>query len=369
MPAYVHNQGAADFITQHNLDKYNPEIYSPELQEMLRNALVMSYVAGSKFKGGDFLHKGDKILVREEPNISAKVYTDATQMVYDDPESFWREFTVNRSAYWAFKVRDIHELFSDQAPFAPTWLSVATKNLKEQMEREWMSNVWKATQNHLRFDGVTSTPNSTIRHYKDGSGNDAVEYGGAHAKNQGNTAGVVSESYDLGSDSDPVVVYKTQAEMDAAAGSHKGLMPDLIADAEAVLHEQPGSEGLVDPWIILPTVACNRIQTGEFKNGSMDGNARSLLRNSINEIGTFSGFRVFRSNLLPITPADAAAGTPKTYTAIFGDKSATSFISGIEKQEMLRDKDYIQSLHRSFAVYDYFVHYNERLGVMKLAFA
>lgn len=362
---YAHDQAHAAFITQEKLDKYNPELYSPELQEILRHNLVMSYVAGSTYKGSDFLHKGDKILVREEPLIHPKVYNDNTSITYEDPESFWREFTINRSAYWAFKVRDIHELFSDQAPFAPTWIRTAAKELAESIETEWLRWVWDDSATHYRFDGTSTAPNSSIRHYKDGSGNDATQYGGADPYNMGNQAGAVSGAYDLGSDANPMVVYRNKADMDAAAGSHKGLMPDLIADAEACLHEQKGSEGLVDPWIIIPTVGANRIQTGELKNGSMDGNARSLLRTSVTSIGNFSGFKVYRSNLLPVD----RTGDAPVYTAIFGDKTATSFVSGIEKQEMLRSESYIESLHRSFAVYDYFVHYPERLGVMKLAFA
>ena len=309
---------------------YSPDIYSPDLKEIFRHNTFLTRVCNRKFEG-KFRHRGGKIIVRTPPLIRTQKYVNGQTISYQDPEAYKVEHTINRSRYYAFKVGDVDQAFSDIPNFAGTWTKEGGKQLAEDNETEWLNDI----------------------------------YSKCHAKNQGNTAGVVSSEYKLGTAAAPLYVYKTQALASAATSiSNKNPAVDALTEAAATLQEQPGGMGL-NPWIILPIWYAQYIQTSELKEASFSGDSSSLLRKDVKSIGNIAGFDVYLSNLLPSFAAVDAL--PKRYMVLFGDQSAISFADEIDITEMLKDKDEIGTFHRSLMVYDWFVDYAERFGHMIVA--
>lgn len=313
-------------------EAYSPDIYSPELKERFRHNTLLTRVCNRAFEG-KFRRQGGKIIIRTPPLIRTQKYVNGQVIAYQDPDAFKEEHTINRARYYAFIIRDIDAAFSDIKNFAATWTKEGAKQLAEDNETEWFSDI----------------------------------YAKCHASNQGNTAGVVSGEYKLGTTAAPLTVYKTQALATAATGvTVKNTAVDAIAEAAACLQEQPGGLGL-NPWIILPVWYGQYIQTGELKDASVSGDGQSLLRKSVQSIGSIAGFDVYLSNLLPSWAADSGESLPKRYLCLYGDNSAISFADEIDKTELLRDKDEVGDFHRSLMVYDWFVRYSERFGHMIVA--
>ncbi len=313
---------------------YNPDIYSPDLKERFRHNTVLTRITNRTFEG-KFRNKGDKIIIRNPPIIKTRKYLVGQAMVYQDPEAFKETHTIDRSRYYGFKINDIQAAFSDIKGFAEKWTKEGGVQLAEDNELEFFGDIFAK----------------------------------CHAKNQGNTAGAVSEAYVLGTAAAPLTVYKNQALADAASGvSVKNLVVDAIAEAAACLQEQPGGRGdHMHPWIIIPVWMGQQIQTSELKNAALSGDSVSLLRKSVEAIGNIAGFDVYQSNLLPKLPADVGESLPARYLCLFGDNSAISFADEINKSEVLRDKDDVADYHRSIMVYDWFVCYAERFGHMVVA--
>lgn len=313
---------------------YSPDIYSPDLKEMFRHNTFMTRITNREFQG-KFRNKGEKILIRTPPLIKTKKLIVGQTIDYQDPDSHMEEHTINRARYYAFVVHDIEQKLSDIAAFARTWTKEGGLQLAEDNELEFLNDI----------------------------------YAKCHVSNQGNTAGVVSGEYKLGTVASPLTVYKTLAEATAAgAVTNKNPAVDAITEAAACLQEQPGGAGdSRRPWIILPIWYGQYIQTSELKNASLSGDATSTLRKSVNAIGNLAGFDIYLSNLLPTIAADVGNSLPKRYVTLFGDNSAISFADEISGSELLRDKDVIGDFHRSYMVYDWFVSYAERFGSMIVA--
>ena len=349
------------------LRSYNPTIYDPELRENLRNNTILTRICNSEFKG-KFHNKGEKIKVRRVPLVSSRECTDDTAIQYDDPQAYDIEMTINRARYFGFLVRDFRTLFSDKGDQSPTWAKEGAIDFAEKNEKEFFRDVWTGLQYSIGRETI-QVPNAVVFN---GS---TTTYGGAHEKNMGNAAGAVSGIYKLGTASSPVDVYKLPSEAAASSATVKSTMVDHVATTAATLLEQPGSQNLTRPWIVLPVAAGLLIQTSELKDASFAGDPTTLLRKGVLATGSLAGLDIYYSNLLPVhevTAAEAAASGAtvqegdRIWPCLFGDMSAICYADEVNKTEMGRCEDKFAYWHRSYMVYDFLVKYPERLGLTYL---
>lgn len=309
------------------LADYTPEVYSPKIKEIMRDNTVLLRLCNRDYEGS-FKGKGDKIIIRKDASIATQEYISGAKLNYQRPETDSETHEITRARYYAFRVNSIKQMLSDIPAFASRWTRTGGLQLAEDMEREFFGDIGPR----------------------------------CHSANQGNTAGLRSASYKLGTALAPVVAYKTATEVAASSETYKNTVIDLIAEAAVALAEQPGGAGL-NPWMVIPTRMALYIQTSELKNASLSGDSVSTLRKkAVTSIGNIAGFDIFTSNLTPIT----SAGVNDVF---FGDQSGISFADEIAITEMLPDADDFGNLHRSLSVYDWFPILPERFGQIKVKFA
>lgn len=307
-----------------NMAGYDPMMYLPELKRRFRDATLLSRITNGEFKG-KFKNRGTKLTVRALPLLTTRRRRRGELVTYQRPEAFDEVFTIDRERDFALHTTSEDEIFTDIDGWAMKTMADGGKQLSVDIETEFMEDV----------------PSK------------------CHVKNQGNTAGIRSESYVLGSVTDPVGIYKTDALVTASSMSQKNTGVDFIADCAATLAEQPGGDD-IDPWCIIPTWLGSKLITSELKNANEMGDSVSTLRKGIKFLGKIGGMSIFTSNLLPKT--DAASQLPDMFQVLFGDNSAITFADEATISESMKSKDEYGTFHRSLMIYDWFVRYSERFG-------
>lgn len=304
------------------------ELFAPELKENMRDALMMTRITNSDFQG-KFRNKGDTIVVRNTPLIHTKPYVDDQKIAAESPTAGDEKFTINRARYWAFRYPDIAQALTDVPNLAGTMAKEGALSLAQDIEEEFFNSIYAECDSH----------------------------------NCGNSAGLLSGGYALGTSAAPLGLYKTDAEAKAAvtAGTFTkaSAVVDAIAAAAGCLDEQP-SGIKSNPWIIVPSAVAVRIQTSELKDASMTGDTQSTIRKDVGAIGSILSVDIYRSNLLP----SFTSGGKKCFVCLFGDNSAITFANEISKTEMYRDPNTFADVHRSLCVYDWFPRWRERFGHM-----
>lgn len=332
--------GKGDF----GLKSYIPQIYSPKLREKFWYNTILRKITNTEYKGS-FKNKGDTIIVRCMPNIGTSRFVDGMKIKYEKPEAYDVRFTIDKGLLYAFVVSDVQKAFSDIPGWAEKWTDDGAKKLAQDWERWFFKDITSGT----KFD-VANIGNST-----------AGEIG---------MAGKISMSYNIGTSTFPVALYKT----DAATGSSdtigtaqnnvadKTSAVDLASRVAAVLEEQPsGVSGA--PFMVVPVWMTQLLQTSEvFQSADKMGDDVSILRkNAVNSIGKLAGMDVYVSNLLPSMLLGNTQR--KVWPIFFGDTSAITFADEVSITEVLRDKSVVGDFHRSISIGDWFVRYPERGGV------
>ena len=314
------------------LKGYIPEIYSPKLREKFWYNTILRKITNTEFQG-QFKNKGDTIKVRCMPNMTTKPFNAKTEMVYDDLTSTFIDYTINRGRYYAFKVYDVQQAFSDIPNWANKWTDDGAKQLAVDEETEFFADICSAT--------------------------------GCDAANKGLTAGAKSGLYNLGESTKPVSLYFTDTKAAAGTavpGGDKTTAIELATRMAATLDEQKGGSGTT-PFIVIPVWMAQMIQNSDvFRAADIMGDDTSILRkNACNSIGKIAGMDVYVSNLLPVDSESVASR--KVYPIMFGDNTAITFADEVSKTEVLRSETNVCDLHRSIHVYDWFKRYPERYGV------
>lgn len=324
--------GAGNF----RLNKYIPELYSPKLREKFWYNTILRKITNTEFKG-QFKNKGDTVIIRCLPNLTTSRYVDGGKINYQKPETYDVKFTIDKALCYAFQISDIQQAFSDIPNWAAKWTDIGGKQLAQDWETWFFSDVCSGTK--------------------------------AHAANIGEAAGLQSASYNLGTSSKPVSLYTSDAKATAGTavgGGDKTTATELVTRFAATLEEQPGGTGMAQ-FCVVPVWMTQMLQNSElFQNAEVMGDDSSILRkNAVTSIGKLAGMDVYVSNLIPKTETATGSGR-YVYPILFGDASAITFADEVSITEVLRDKDAVGDFHRSIQIADWFVRYPERFGVAQV---
>jgi hypothetical protein len=125
--------------------------------------------------------------------------------------------------------------------------------------------------------------------------------------NQGATAGVIEQSYDLGVTGAPIILTKSN-------------IIDYLIWMGVVGDEQNWDDD--NRKLTLPSVFCGLLKQSDLKDASMTGDGQSTLRTG--RIGILDRWEIFRSNLYT-SVTDVAAGSITCYNVVFNHKSAITY--------------------------------------------
>jgi hypothetical protein len=166
----------------------------------------------------------------------------------------------------------------------------------------------------------------------------------AHASNAGATAGAISSSINLGTDT-----------TDAYIALDRTNALDKIVEFGQVLGEQNVTD---ERWVVIPEWYATRIKLSDLKAADFSGDSSSLIRTGL--IGSINGTRIFVNNNLPNTSTTSNSN----YAIIAGTKMATAFAMQLNTSESLRVPTSFGDYWRQLYVYGRKVVRPEGISVM-----
>ncbi|RKZ07306.1 hypothetical protein DRQ25_11880 [Candidatus Fermentibacteria bacterium] len=259
-----------------------PELYANKVLYDFWIKSVYQDVTNTDYEG-DFKNMGDKIYIRQAPEIAVGDYTVNGTVTYELPSEASQTMTIDYAKYTAFKCDDIDKL---------------------QTDIDLLSMYAEDGANRLRveIDDIVLTEMGS----------------GAHASNKGATAGLLSGDLDLGSNATPGTTDAVQVTSTNAVTK--------IVEANLCLDEQ--NIDSTERFGIIPSWWSAMLKLGDLKAANITGDQTGVIRNGL--IGQIDGSNIYVSNNLN---SNADGDSDTGYESIFGRKEATSFAMQISKSD------------------------------------
>jgi hypothetical protein len=286
-----------------------PTLWAGKWLEKFYASSVLTQIANTDYEGL-ISQQGDKVIIRQVPDIQIRDYVAGQNLVYERPDSPTVELLIDKGKYFAPIIDDVIAVQSDLDQM-DAWTSDSAEQMKISVDR----------------DVLAAIPVDA----------------GIPARNKGLTAGFISQNINLGVTGTPVQLTKSN-------------ILDKLLDLGQVLDEQNIPE--TGRWVVLPAWAVAMIKKSDLKDASLTGDATSVMRNG--RVGMIDRFTLYSSNLLtPVTD-----GSFRAFYVIAGHKVGFTFASQIVKVETLRAESTFGNILRGLKVYGYKVTKGDALALL-----
>jgi hypothetical protein len=292
-----------------------PTLWSKKLLIKFYQNTMLSEVTNTDYEG-ELKNQGDTVRIRSTPDVNIRDYEVGMNLQYEVPTPVYQDMQIDRGKYFGVKVSDVMEYQSDMN-LMNMFTDEAAKQMKIKVEDEVFFNSF-----------VTQGP---------------------AAANEGATAGIISASYGLGTDTAPV----DQATPDNVLHA--------ILRMSSVLDEQNVPED--GRWLVISPYDRYLLMQSDIAASYFSGDSSTIIRTG--KIGVIDRFTTYVSNLLPRGAAGKAfvSGLTATSTGatvsgakarrmmVAGTKHAISFAATINKTEPMRDPTDFGDIVRGLMVY------------------
>ena len=292
-----------------------PTLWSGKLLAKFYQNTILSEVTNTDYEG-ELKSQGDTVRIRLAPSISIQDYTVGQTLAYEVPTPIFQDMQVNKGKYFGVQVNDVLAYQADM-DMMNMFTEDAAKQLKISIENEVFFNSF-----------VTEGP---------------------AAANEGATAGIISGSYNLGTDVAPI---------DQA--TPENVLNAILRMATALDEQNVPEEGR---FLLISPFDRHLLMQSNIAQAYFTGDQSSTIRTG--KIGMLDRFSVYVSNLLPkgeagknlVAGLSATSGGSTLTNAkarrlmIAGTKQAVSFAMTVDKTEPLRNQTDFGDIVRGLAVY------------------
>ena len=296
-----------------------PTLWSGKLAKKFYNSTIFGEIANTDWQG-EIANLGDKVIINTIPTLTTKEYKVGMQLEYEVPSPETITLQIDKARYFGVNVNDIMEFQSK-----PNLMEMFTNDASTQMKLFIDKDVIYSSF----FDAAGAWKTSA-------TGKDAV-----WTKNMGATAGAISESYNLGTDTAPVAL--TSANI----LSYITMLSTVLDEANVP------EEGR---YLVITPKERQLLMMSDLAQAQFMGDPKSILRNG--KIGMIDRFTVYLSNQLPRAAASkawdnstASADAAKRHLIWAGHKVGISFASQITKMEHLQNPNDFGQLVRGLQVW------------------
>lgn len=292
-----------------------PTLWSGKLLAKFYQNTMLSEVANTDYEG-ELKNQGDTIRIRLAPSISISDYTVGQNLSYEVPTPSFQDMQVNKGKYFGVQVNDVLGYQSDM-------------NLMNMFTEDAAKQLKIAIENEVFFNNFVTE--------------------GAAAANKGATAGAISASYNLGTDTTPI-----------DQSTPENVLKAILRMSTALDEQNVPEDGR---YLILTPYDRHLLMQSSIAQAYFTGDQSSTIRTG--KIGMLDRFSVYVSNLLPRGEAGKAlvSGLSATSTGgavtnakarrlmVAGTKHAMSFAMTVSKTEPLRNQTDFGDIVRGLAVY------------------
>lgn len=308
-PAYLNGADVAA-----NLKGYLPILFAKATMKEFYDASILPRICNVQYEG-EFKKMGDKIYIRQKPDIKIGEYKVGKNVSYQElaaPEPI--ELVVDKGYDWAFREHDVITQQTDIKQYISELMTKIAQRVRDYIEPTALT---------LIVEEVMTKATET--------------------KNAGEEAGIKSKSYNLGTAAAPIGLKVTGDTADALSVK----AANVIADLYGVLKEQNVLEGGKTPFVVAPHRFLNVLAKSAIQNASFaDGG--STQRRGQAAVGMIQGCELYTTNYL-----DADETNGSSFPILCGTTDAVTWVQTITKVEKLRDQNQYADLHRGMGIYGF----------------
>ena len=298
--------------------QYSNSLITPmfrmDLLERFYETTIYSDISSTEYEG-EFSKGGDQITFMREPKVIVRDYDKNGKIIHDTIDGEPVTMTIDYAKTFSIKMNMIDEKqIQNFDRWKESFLNSAGRELARQIDPHLIAEIW----------------------------------GSAAAFSRGSTAGLQSQSADLGAPGAPRVV--TQENINI-----------FLSEVHQVLDEALAPQD--NRWIVLPPIAHTLMMASELRLAYATGMSQSPLLNGRlpNEIG---GFTIIKA----INLGSVMDGTDRVYRVIAGVKMATAFAAQIERSREVTDKDDWANYYQGLSVYGFKVLYPDAVVAAYIKF-
>jgi hypothetical protein len=320
---------------------FSPIIYSKQAQIALRKAAVTNAITNNSYFG-EIANQGDVVRIQKEPDVTVNALQRHTAISVEKLNDEDFSLTIDKANYFAFKMDDIEDQFSNV-----DYVSLAADRAAYKMADSMDADVLSYLSGHTTAGVLITTTSGDAQH--DTAGNLTGELLTANHLTIGDMNNITTSDSGGTGDSIPLAPrLPGAASFSATTASPLQLISRMARQMDVANVDSRGRWICVDPvFAELLKDEDSRLLNADFGgSGLMNG----LVMNNIH------GFRVYISNNLPA--AGTGAGTSGTTgqddnygVIVAGQDDAVASAEQINKVENYRDPDSFADIVRGMHLY------------------
>ena len=318
---------------------FSPIIYSKQAQIALRRSAVTNAITNNSYFG-EIANQGDTVRIQKEPDVTVNSLQRHTGISVEKLDDSDFSLTIDQANYFAFKMDDIEEQFSN-VDFTSLAADRAAYKMADAMDTDvlsYLSGHTTAGAHITTSAGDKQTALTATGEYIAANHLDATDFGSLTISGTA-TAG----------DSIPLAPRLPGAT--ALSATTVSPLTVLARMARKMDQANVDSRGR---WVVLDPVFIEMLKDEDSRmlNGDFGG---AGLQNGL-VLNNIHGFRVYQSNALPA--AGTGAGTSGTTAQstnygviVAGQDDAVASAEQINKVENYRDPDSFADIVRGMHLY------------------
>lgn len=320
---------------------FSPIIYSKQAQIALRRAAVTNAITNNSYFG-EIANQGDTVRIQKEPDVTVNALQRHTGISVEKLDDSDFSLTIDKANYFAFKMDDIEEQFSNV-----DFTSLAADRAAYKMADAMDADVLSYLSGHTSAGAFITTTSGDAQHPT--AGNLTGELLTANHLDATDFGNLTIAATATAGDSVPLAPRLPGAT--ALSATTVSPLTVLARMARKMDTQNVDARGR---WVVLDPVFVEMLKDEDSRmlNGDFGG---SGLQNGL-VLNNIHGFRVYVSNALPAKGTGAGTSGTGAQDAnygvvVAGQDDAVASAEQINKVENYRDPDSFADIVRGMHLY------------------
>jgi len=321
---------------------FSPIIYSKQAQIALRKAAVVNAITNNSYFG-EIANQGDVVRIQKEPDVTVNALERHTAISVEKLNDEDFSLTIDKANYFAFKMDDIEDQFSNV-----DYVSLAADRAAYKMADAMDADVLSYLSGHTTAGVKISTTSGDAQH--DTSGNLTGEFLSANHLDMSDIGHITtSASASTTGDSIPLA-----SRLPGATALSTTVTSPLTVVARMARTMDVANVDSRGRWLVVDPVFMEILKDEDSRLLNADFGGAGLQNGLV--LNNLHGFRVYVSNNLPA--AGTGAGTSGSTAQddnygviVAGQDDAVASAEQINKVENYRDPDSFADIVRGMHLY------------------
>ena len=322
---------------------FSPIIYSKQAQIALRRSAVTSAITNNSYFG-DIANQGDTVRIQKEPDVTVNALQRHTGISVEKLDDSDFSLTIDKANYFAFKMDDIEEQFSN-VDFTSLAADRAAYKMADAMDTDVLGYLSGHNADGTKItasSGDKQTALTATGEYITANHLDATSFGSLGTADSASTAYAAGDSIPLA------------PRLPGATALSTATVSPLTVIARMARQMDTANVESRGRWIVLDPVFVEMLKDEDSRMLNADFGGSGLQNGLV--LNNLHGFRVYVSNALPA--AGTGAGTSGALAqdtnfgvVVAGQDDAVASAEQINKVENYRDPDSFADIVRGMHLY------------------